>query len=63
MKNCKLCGSDNVQVVSGVAFGCKCMGCYKLKIQCCNSREEAVELWNKVNSDSNKPTPNPPNKH
>jgi hypothetical protein len=49
MENCKLCGSDNIQVVSGVAFGCKCMGCYKLKIQCCDSKEEAIELWDKIN--------------
>jgi hypothetical protein len=58
IENCKLCGSDRIVVVGGVAFSCKCSDCYKLKIQCCDSREEAIELWNKVNKPENNPANN-----
>lgn len=48
LNNCPYCGSDNIDVVSGVAYGVKCMACYKVKVQCCDSREEAINIWNKL---------------
>lgn len=48
LQNCINCQSDNIQVVSGVSFGVKCMDCFKIKVQCCDSREEAIEFWNRL---------------
>jgi len=48
LKNCINCQSDNIQMVSGVSFGVKCMSCYKIKVQCCDSEEEATQLWNRL---------------
>ena len=48
VNNCMNCGSDNIMVVSGASIGVKCMACYKIKVQCCDSKKEAIELWNKL---------------
>lgn len=48
IKNCPYCNSDNIAVVSGVAYNVKCMSCFKVKVQCCDSEEEAVDIWNRL---------------
>ncbi len=48
LKPCCLCGSDNVEIGMGRDFTAKCLGCYQLKVQCCQSKEEAIEKWNRV---------------
>jgi hypothetical protein len=48
INNCINCNSNNIDVVSGVAYGVKCMACYKVKVQCCDSKKEAIQLWNRL---------------
>jgi len=45
---CPNCNSDNVQSVNSVAYGVKCMDCFKVKVQCCDSEEEAINIWNSL---------------
>ena len=42
---CPFCGGGDLHVVSGVSWGVKCHGCWS-KVQCQNSREDAVRRWN-----------------
>jgi len=51
LANCPLCQSDQVYTVSGVSYGVKCQSCWHVKVQCFDSKEEAVEAWNKLFKD------------
>ena len=42
------CTNSDPQVLAGVTYVVKCHGCYKVKIQCCESKEEAIFLWNHI---------------
>ena len=48
LANCPYCDSDNIDIVSGVTYGAKCMSCYKIKVQCCDSKEEVLDIWNRL---------------
>jgi len=46
--NCPLCKSNDIAVVSGVSFAIKCQSCWHVKLQCFDSKEEAVAAWEKL---------------
>ncbi len=44
LKNCPLCDSDNVEVVSSAAYRVKCFSCYTSGSF--GDKEEAIKAWN-----------------
>ena len=55
LANCPLCKSDNIAVLSGRSFNISCRDCYQVKLQCFDSKEEAIEAWNRLFNESSRP--------
>lgn len=47
---CRFCKDSDVVVDNNRDFTIKCTSCFQLKIQCCQSKEEAIQKWNMVNN-------------
>ena len=50
LRRCPFCGSANTQVRGATAFYGVCLDCGS-STNCCDSYEEAAELWNRMITD------------
>lgn len=42
---CPFCGSNEASIVSEASWAVKCHSCWS-KVQCCDSRDNAIKAWN-----------------
>jgi hypothetical protein len=54
INNCPNCGSDDVILSPhGVSVSIKCLNCFKIKVLCCDTRKEAITIWNRITMKQN----------